>query len=649
MAIFVIGYKESDNGERYIRLYNDKRKQIKDIKESDFRFLIDDLNIVNAEFKEGKLKGTTGSLEKVKNENFIVILGSIVADGEVIGYKYVDSQGIEAYINLENVYQFFNARHVQNASIVQNNNSTFIRGINWEIPIVEDATSKVPYGVEDKPFLSEKTLQEVKKPRKGQVVMFVDHFMYNGELFKKDYALGLSFNSFFIRTTEDMFYKMVRKVKSVYNSIVVDSKNSLIFVKSITNCFDKDVSKLSELSNSLGLKLVLQDISNLKEFFMNTPESRVKNFTYVDLEKLYLDWGADFIIGGNCNTFYDSLECLVSEKYDKTLPQIHDCEFIPSNEFFALFLHWHTQIGNLYQKYLKKCAKHSNIGIVINNPLEYTLYRQGEDPDSPLDIDAFLKEGKLFFFAPSKALKDSNKENIIRIHIFCVDLVASERFNSEERSHSFRFDLEVQVLFTRNNFFEFYDKFRFKNLDSYSASEGLEIKGPLRVKRKNCYNWYDNGSDNSNYLLQYSWALDYKNGLYRVLKDINDIAKTINATVVLDVNEFYSNLRDIDVYYDYKYEKPEVVAEVDKIFCDNFLEYCDTYLKYMYYDALPLIKKELSNFSNIKLILRNSKKYLEEQEKKYPEMIEAKKHIKFENIKKIEFDKEKLAIKVYGK
>ena len=76
MAIFVIGYKESDNGERYIRLYNDKRKQIKDIKESDFRFLIDDLNIVNAEFKEGKLKGTTGSLEKVKNENFIVILAS---------------------------------------------------------------------------------------------------------------------------------------------------------------------------------------------------------------------------------------------------------------------------------------------------------------------------------------------------------------------------------------------------------------------------------------------------------------------------------------------------------------------------------------------------------------------------------------------
>ena len=106
MAIFVIGVYDTADG-RYLKLYNDKKGQVKRLKESDLIFLMDNLDIVNVEVKDGKLKGKTGSIEKVKNKDFVVILGSIKQNNTIIGYKIVDSQGQEQKVKVSDISKLF--------------------------------------------------------------------------------------------------------------------------------------------------------------------------------------------------------------------------------------------------------------------------------------------------------------------------------------------------------------------------------------------------------------------------------------------------------------------------------------------------------------------------------------------------------------
>ena len=107
MAIFVIGYKEMGNGERLVRLYNSERKQTRDMKEKDLLFLKNDLKIMNADVEGKKLKGTTGSLEKVLNQNFFVIVSAKANKDGILGYNIVNIDGKELYVELKDMPFFF--------------------------------------------------------------------------------------------------------------------------------------------------------------------------------------------------------------------------------------------------------------------------------------------------------------------------------------------------------------------------------------------------------------------------------------------------------------------------------------------------------------------------------------------------------------
>lgn len=142
MAIYIIGILENGK-DKMIRLYNDKKNQYRDMKEKDVLFLLDEetIKIKNADIKENKLVGTTGSLKKITNQNVYTVVGYIGdVDEKPLAYKFVDSNGKVYIVRIVDCIDFFNRNLVQNASIVDNK---FIRGINWSIPCVEKRKEEV--------------------------------------------------------------------------------------------------------------------------------------------------------------------------------------------------------------------------------------------------------------------------------------------------------------------------------------------------------------------------------------------------------------------------------------------------------------------------------------------------------------------------
>lgn len=139
MAIFIIGVEKLNN-ERYFRLYNSKvsENNIRDISEKDLTYLMrgnSNFKVQNAELKDGKIVGITGSLNKIENEICFTVVGAINENGSLAGYRFVDTMGNIYNMKTEETIMFLCGKSILNASVV---NGSFIRGINWEIPVIED-------------------------------------------------------------------------------------------------------------------------------------------------------------------------------------------------------------------------------------------------------------------------------------------------------------------------------------------------------------------------------------------------------------------------------------------------------------------------------------------------------------------------------
>ena len=140
MAIFIIGVKNL-NGQRYFRLLNTSTAPMKtrDMSEEDLMYMLDgnsSFKIENAELspRKDKIVGKTGTLDKIENKNNYVVLSGLTVDGELQGYRVVDSFGLVRDLKLDEAIPFLRDKSIQNASVVD---GRFLRGINWEIPMVE--------------------------------------------------------------------------------------------------------------------------------------------------------------------------------------------------------------------------------------------------------------------------------------------------------------------------------------------------------------------------------------------------------------------------------------------------------------------------------------------------------------------------------
>lgn len=139
MAIFIIGVKKLNN-DRYFRLFNTKvnENNVRDISEKDLTYLMrgnSNFKVQNAALKDGKIIGTTGSLDKFANEVCYTVIGAINENGSLAGYKFADTMGNVYDMRVEETVQFLNGKPIQNASVV---NGSYIRGINWEISVIQD-------------------------------------------------------------------------------------------------------------------------------------------------------------------------------------------------------------------------------------------------------------------------------------------------------------------------------------------------------------------------------------------------------------------------------------------------------------------------------------------------------------------------------
>lgn len=139
MPVFIIGSRNI-NYNKYYKLYNSnvKEEKTRDIEEKDLIYFMrgnPKFKIQNAELQGKRIVGTTGSLDKLENNLCYTIIGSINKNGKIWGYLFVDTLGNEFRKSTKETLQMLRGYPISNASIVQ---GTFIRGINWEIPCIED-------------------------------------------------------------------------------------------------------------------------------------------------------------------------------------------------------------------------------------------------------------------------------------------------------------------------------------------------------------------------------------------------------------------------------------------------------------------------------------------------------------------------------
>ena len=139
MPVFIIGSRNI-NYNKYYKLYNSnvKEEKTRDIEEKDLIYFMrgnPKFKIQNAELQGKRIVGTTGSLDKLENNLCYTIIGSINKNGKIWGYLFVDTLGNEFRKSTKETLQMLRGYPISNASIVQ---GAFIRGINWEIPCIED-------------------------------------------------------------------------------------------------------------------------------------------------------------------------------------------------------------------------------------------------------------------------------------------------------------------------------------------------------------------------------------------------------------------------------------------------------------------------------------------------------------------------------
>lgn len=331
MAIFVIGVYDTADG-RYLKLYNDKKGQVKRLKESDLIFLMDNLDIVNVEVKDGKLKGKTGSIEKVKNKDFVVILGSIKQNNTIIGYKIVDSQGQEQKVKVSDISKLFQYNIVQNASLVD---GEVVRGIKWEIPVVEVLEEKrIPKGINIEYF---DKFADVKEN-----TFILDTFGRDicSTFHQMDGSLTFVISRYYLKLSEKQFYSLIDKVKD--KLISVDDKNFIYYLR-IEKNLAYSIDKVRKL---VGNNITLQDTSVID--FGDTH--------YHDAPNMALHWGSPIVLKDIAGLIDGDIRDIVRQEDLYSM---------------SILNHWKEDIAYVYHHYLEGYAKHYDISLVSYIPAIY--------------------------------------------------------------------------------------------------------------------------------------------------------------------------------------------------------------------------------------------------------------------------------------
>ena len=141
MAIFIIGVQKLNN-ERHFRLFNTKvnENNVRDISEKDLTYLMrgnSNFKVQNAAIKDGKITGTTGSLDKFANEVCYTVIGAINENGNLAGYRFADTMGNVYNMRMEESVQFLNSakHHLQNAYKYPQAHKQYIQNYQYKLRI----------------------------------------------------------------------------------------------------------------------------------------------------------------------------------------------------------------------------------------------------------------------------------------------------------------------------------------------------------------------------------------------------------------------------------------------------------------------------------------------------------------------------------
>ena len=369
MAIFVIGYKENGNGERLVRLYNSEKRQTRDMKEKDLLFLKNDLKIMNASVEGKKLKGTTGSLEKVLNQNFFVIVSAKANKDGILGYNIVNIDGKELYVELKDMPFFFRDCTVQNASLVNSGNGTFVRGINWTIPVVEEKDT-LPNNIKYGCAYSSEVASKLMKANKNEVIINIDGFDTNGEFYiaksknGMGLSLGLSFKDYILNISEELFTPMIKALAKMGWCFVADKDNFAVRVHIDKSTFSQQLSILASICHGFRCRLILNDFSNLTEYLTSNSAFRL---TKKDLEPVFVNYGLRYMLKPSS---YDDDE--LSDIYK--IKETFNID-INTNNYLALLLNWRCSVVEGYQSYLTTlCSKYG----IENRVFDSCIYSEDE-------------------------------------------------------------------------------------------------------------------------------------------------------------------------------------------------------------------------------------------------------------------------------
>ena len=352
MAIFVIGYKENGNGERLVRLYNSERKQTRDMKEKDLLFLKNDLKIMNADVEGKKLKGTTGSLEKVLNQNFFVIVSAKANKDGILGYNIVNIDGKELYVELKDMPFFFRDCTVQNASLVNSGNGTFVRGINWTIPVVEEKDT-LPKNIKYGCAYSSEVASKLMKANKNEVIINIDGFDTNGEFYiaksknGMGLSLGLSFKDYILNISEELFAPMVKELSKTGLHFIADKDNFAVRMYIDKPTLSHHLNILANICYNLKCRLIMNDFSNLTEYLRSNSAFRL---TKKDLELVFANYGLRYML--KIPLYYgDDMSDVFTIKETFNID-------INDNNYLALLLNWRYSVIEGYHSYLTTlCSK----------------------------------------------------------------------------------------------------------------------------------------------------------------------------------------------------------------------------------------------------------------------------------------------------
>ena len=347
MAIYIIGLLENGS-EKLVRLYNDKKNQYRDMREKDVLFMLDEetIKVKNAGIKGDKLVGTTGSLEKIKNKTVYIALGYISdATGKPVSYKFVDSNGKVYIIEVHDCIGFFEKNIIQNASLVD---GKFVRGINWELPCVEQEKKKpknlsivsgMGYAVKKNKNLPQNDIILYWSPIEDGVKKCIED------------RLELSWRGFGLRVPNSYFDLILEKLSDIEQDILVDKEQEdyrIIYFPELYKDINKDIEYIKEITKKLDLKLSL--------------------FVDNDIHLSHHGIGLS-----NCNTLINywgaAIECENSKAYFNIGGKKHPISFSnnaidPQTDWLHL---WDNSVGYLYQQYfIRKISNKFDLYLSMN-------------------------------------------------------------------------------------------------------------------------------------------------------------------------------------------------------------------------------------------------------------------------------------------